>query len=85
MRKLGLPDLNTPTLLLNNNQGSVDWVRVESKCKATQKLQHKNISEFKIAVTRLHDEINILWIPGKMNPAETFTKEGKDVRHYEGL
>ena len=52
---------------------------------AVRKLRHENISEFKIAEARLHDEINILWIPGKTNPADIFTKEDKDVGHYEGL
>ena len=47
MRQLGLPDVNTPTPILTDNQGSVDWV--ESRCKVTKKLRHENISEFKIA------------------------------------
>ena len=33
--------------------------------------------EFKIVEARLHDEINILWIPGKTNPVDIFTKEEK--------
>ena len=82
-RQLGLSDVNTLTPILNNNQGSVD--QVESGCKATKKLQQKNISEFKIAEARLHDEINILWIPGKTNPTDIFSKEDKDVIHYKGL
>ena len=83
MRQLGLSDVNNPTPILNDNKGSVDWV--ESGCKATKKLRHENISEFKIAEARLHDEIDILWIPGKTNPADIFTKEDKDVGHYEEL
>ena len=83
MRQLGLPDVKLPTPMLIDNQGSVDWV--ESGCKATKKLRHENISEFKIAEARMHKEINIHWIPGKTNPADIFTKEDKDVGHYEGL
>ena len=83
MKQLGLSDVNTPTPILNDNQGSVDWV--ESGYKATKKLRHENISEFKIAEARLLNEINILWIPGKTNPADIFTKEDKDVENYKGL
>ena len=83
MRQLGLSDVNNPTPILNYNKGSVDWV--ESGCKATKKLRHKNISEFKIAEARLHNEVNILWIPGKTNPADIFIKEEKNIGYYEGL
>ena len=83
MRQLGLSNVNNLTSILNNNKGSVDWV--ESGCKATKKLRHENISGLKIAIARLNDEINILWIPGKTNPADIFNKEDKDVGHYEGL
>ena len=80
---LGLSDINAPTPILSNNQGSIDWV--ESKGIATKKLRHENTNEFKIAEARFHNEINILWIPGKKNPADIFTKKDKDVGHYEGL
>ena len=83
MKQLGLSDVYSLTPILNDNQGSIDWV--ESRRKTTTKLRHKNISEFKIAEARLLDEINILWIPGKTNPADIFTKEDKDIGHYKGL
>ena len=83
MRQLGLSDVNNPTPVLNDNKGSVDWV--ESGCKATKKLRHENISELSIAEGRLNGEVNIAWIPGKTNPADIFTKEDKDVGHFEGL
>ena len=46
MKQLGLPDVEFPTPLLNNNQGSTDWI--ESGCKSTKKLQHENLSELGI-------------------------------------
>ena len=78
IRQLGLSDVNTPTPILNGNKSSLDWV--ESGCKATMKLRHENISEFNIAIARLYDDINILWIPGKTNPADIFlsTKTRKE-------
>ena len=83
MRQLGLSDVNNPTPVLNDNKGSVDWV--ESGCKATKKLRHENISELSIAEGRLNGEVEIAWIPGKSNPSDIFTKEDKDVGHFEGL
>ena len=50
MRQLGLPEVTLPTPILNNNQGSVDWV--ERVCKATEKLRHESISELKVVETR---------------------------------
>ena len=36
MRQYGLPDIEFPTQLMNDNKGSVDWI--ESGCKPTKKL-----------------------------------------------
>lgn len=36
MIQLGLPDINKPTPILNNNQGSLDWI--ESGCRPIKKL-----------------------------------------------
>ena len=46
MRQLGLPDVDLPTPLLNNNQGIIDWI--ESGCKPTKKLRHENLFELGI-------------------------------------
>ena len=83
MKYLELSDIESPTHILNHKQGNIYCVEI--KCKAIGKLRHKNISEFKIAEARLHDETNILWIPGKTNPADMFAKKDKDVGHFEGL
>lgn len=83
MRQLGLRDVSNPTPVLNDNKGSVDWV--ESGCKATKKLRYENISELSIAEGRLHREVDIAWILGKTNPSDIFTREDKDVGHFERL
>ena len=57
-KQLELSDINAPIPILNNNQGSINWI--ESGCKAIEKLQQENISQSKIAEARLHNEINIL-------------------------
>ena len=48
MRQLGLPNVDFPTPLFNNNQGSIDLI--EFRCKPTKKLQHENISELRMSL-----------------------------------
>ena len=80
---MGLPDIAYPTPLLNKNQGSIEWI--ESGCKPTNKLQHKNLSELGIAEAQEHGEVEIYWIPGNTNVADLFTKEDNDVQYFESL
>ena len=49
MRQLGLPNIEYPTPLMNDNQGSIDWI--ESICISTKKLGHENISKLGITKT----------------------------------
>ena len=83
MKQLGLPGIAYPTPLLNNNQGSIDWV--ESSCKPTKKLRHENLSELGITEAREHGEVDIYWIPENTNVADIFTKEDNGVQHFESL
>ena len=83
MRQLGLPDVDFNTPLLNDNQGSIDWI--ESGCKPTKKLRHENLSELGIYEARLYNEVDIYWTPGPSNLADIFTKEDKDVAHFESV
>ena len=57
MRQLGLPDIEFPTLLMNDKQGSIDWI--ESRCKPTKKLRHANLSELGIKEAREHQEVKL--------------------------
>ena len=83
MKQLGLSDIDYPTPLLNDNQGSIDWI--ESSCRPTKKLQHKNLAKLGIAEARHHGEVEIYWMPGSSNPADLFTKEDNDAEHYKTL
>jgi len=83
MGQLGLPDVDFPTPLLNNNQGSIDWI--DSGCKPTKKLRYENLSEFGIYKARQYKEVEIYWTPGPTNLADIFTKEDKDVAHFESV
>ena len=83
MKQLGLPDIKYPTPLMNNNQGSIDWI--ESSCKPTKKLVHKNLSELGIKESRAYKEVQLYWMVGATNPANLFTKEDNDGKHFETL
>ena len=83
MRQLGLPDVEYPTPLLNDNQGSIDWI--ESGCKPTKKLRHENLSELGIAEAQEDGDVEIYWVPGNTNGADLFTKEDNNVQHFESL
>ena len=78
-----MTDVNFPTPLLNDNQGSIDWVK--SGCKPTKKLRHKNLLELGILEVREYNEVQIYWMPGTSNHSNLFTKENKDVAHYASI
>ena len=83
MQQLGLPDVNAPTPVLNDNRGSLDWI--ESGCRPSKKLRHENLAELGIAEAKAHNEVTFHWIAGKINSADIFTKEDNDVKHYTTL
>ena len=83
MKQLGLPDIEYPTPLMNDNQGSIDWI--ESGCKPTKKLRHKNLSKLGIKEAREHKEVQLYWMAGATNPDYLFTKEDNDVKHCKTL
>ena len=83
MKQLGLPDIEYPTPLMNDNQGSIDWI--ELGCKPTKKLRHENLSKLGIKEAREYKEVQLYWMAGATNPADLFTKEDNDVKHFETL
>ena len=83
MRQLGFPDVDFSTSLLNNNQRSINWI--ESGYKPTKKLWQENLSKLEIFKARQYKEIEIYWTPGPTNLANIFTKEDKDIVHYESV
>lgn len=84
-KQLRLSDINSPTPILNNNQGRADWV--ESGCKTTTTNYGTNkLVNSKLQKNSCIKEINIPWIAGKTkNPADIFTKKDKDMENYRGL
>ena len=83
MKQLGLPDVEYPTPLMNDNQGSINWIK--SGCKPTKKLRHENLSELGTKEAREHKKVQLYWIAGSINPANLFTKKDNDIKHFETL
>ena len=66
MKQVGLPDVDEPTPILNNNRGSLDWS--ESGCRPIKKLRHENLSELGIEEAKNNNEVSFHRIPGSTNP-----------------
>ena len=83
MKQLRLPDIEYPTPLMNDSQGSIDWI--ESGCKPTKKFRHENLSECGIKEARAYKEVQLYRMVGATNPANLFTKEDNNVKYFEIL
>ena len=77
MKQLGLPNINFPTPLLNDNQGSIDWIEFE--CKPTKTFRQVDLFDLGISEAREYDEVQIYWMPIASKLVDLFTKEYKDV------
>jgi len=44
-----------------------------------------NIREFRVAESQKLGEVICYWVPGKENPSDLFTKEHKDLKHFQTL
>ena len=80
MKEMGLPNVDKPTPILNDNHRSLD--QIKPGCWLTKKLHHENLEEIGITEAKLYNEVDFHWIPGKTNLADLFTKEDNDVNHY---
>jgi hypothetical protein len=79
---LGINEHKGPTPLFNDNSGAVNWSNTGAISK---KLRHVNIREFGVREGRRHGEIDILFIPGKQNPSDLFTKEHKSLDDFRSV
>jgi hypothetical protein len=82
MDDLRLPDVSHPTVLYNDNRGSVDWSRGASLSK---RLRHMNIREVGVRDSIRLKRTNIFHIPGVHNVADIFTKEHKSSATFTNL
>ena len=79
---MGLPDVNTPTIVYNDNKACVDWLATVTN-KGTK---HINLRENKVREEQqINKTVKIEHIPGIINSADIFTKELKDSAHFRKL
>ena len=81
MEDLHLADAAAPTSMFNDNRGCIDW----SKSMSTKRLRHFNICKNAICDSISLLEINLSHVPGVCNPADIFTKEHRDMQHFDLL
>ena len=80
---IGATHLAEPTpMLFCDNQGGVAWAHSEA---ITKRLRHSNIRETAVRDSIKLGEISLHHIPGRINPADLFTKEMKDKAHFYAL
>jgi len=77
---LGVKDIFMPStsIIFNDNNGCVQW----SKAATTKGLRHIQMRENRIRENIVSKFVNILHIDGKINLADVFTKEIKDISHF---
>ena len=68
-----------PTTLYNDNNACVCW----SKSTTTKGLRHIQMRENAIREAVLNDFVSIQHIAGAINLADIFTKEDKDISHFQ--
>jgi len=77
---LGVKDIFMPStsIIFNDNNGCVQW----SKAATTKGLRHIQMRENRIRENIVSKFVKILHIDGKINLADVFTKEIKDISHF---
>ena len=81
LEDLSLADTSNPTPVYVDNQATIKW----SHNQSTKKLRHLNIRENAIRDAVAFNEIIPLFVPGKLNLSDLFTKEFKSASHFIAL
>ena len=79
---IGSKVVETPFLLMADNQSGIDWAHSSA---ITKRLRYWNIKEVAIRDAIAAGEVRLEKIPGPINGADIFTKEMKDKHHYIDL
>ena len=78
VRDIFMPSVNT---IYNDNKACVDW----SKSCTTKGLRHIQMRENRIRENIESRFVSIKHIDGKINIADVFTKEMRDINHFVTL
>lgn len=76
-----IPDIDSPTLVYNDNAACVQW----SYNMTSKAAWHIELCENSVREWVQDNTLNIEHVPGKVNPADIFTKEMRDGVHYRHL
>jgi len=69
------------TTVYNDNMACVNW----SKCTTTKGLRHIQMKENRVRESIFSNFVQVKHIDGKINLADIFTKEMKDIGHFVAL
>jgi hypothetical protein len=76
-----LPDIDSPTVIYNDNDACVKW----SHNLTSKAARHIELRENSVREWVQDKKIEICHVPGKVNPADIFTKEMRDGAHFRHL
>ena len=76
-----LPDASLPTDLYNDNQSCVIW----ANSTTTKGIRHMELRKNSVRELVNDKCLRIIFVPGKYNPSDIFTKEMKDASHFRIL
>lgn len=78
---LHMADGSKCTQVYNDNEACVSW----SASVTNKGTKHLNLRENRVREAHQFREVNVLHIPGQINPSDLFTKEIKDASHFRRL
>ena len=76
-----MDDLQEHTSIYNDNEGAVAW----SHNLTTKDMRHVSLRENYVREGVQDKTVDVLYVPGKINPADIFTKEMKDGATFRRL
>ena len=80
-KDLHIPEAEKCTLVYNDNEACVAW----SHSVTNKGTKHLNLRENSVREAHSFNEVNVLHIPGVINPSDIYTKEIKDDAHFRRL
>jgi hypothetical protein len=76
-----IPDIDSPNLVYNDNAACVQWsYNMTSKAD-----RHIELCENSVREWVQDNTLNVVHVPGKVNPTDIFTNEMRDGVHFRSL
>ena len=74
-------DLNEATEVFNDNESCVAWAHNMT----SKRIRHMSLKDNSVREWVLDGVLDVLHVPGKLNPVDIFTKEMEDGAHFRRL